>query len=193
MADTISGHARRKRAPCRCCNKVRPHEAKGLCQSCYTRWRREGFAGDGPSPPKNQGGQRGSDHGNWRGPRATITAKHYRVRTVRGRPSSCVWGCEGAWRYEWANLTGDYDDVWDYAPMCVRCHRRYDMARRTMEPGFTRHPWGAQGILSADQVRDLRARAAAGVTHSSLAREFDVSAAVISAAIRGENYAWVRS
>jgi hypothetical protein len=40
-------------------------------------------------------------------------------------------------RYEWANLTGDYHNPGDYAPMCGTCHKRYDQARKSMEPGFT--------------------------------------------------------
>ena len=31
--------------------------------------------------------------------------------------------------YDWANLTGDYADVSDFARMCRSCHRRYDNAR----------------------------------------------------------------
>jgi hypothetical protein len=35
-------------------------------------------------------------------------------------------------RYEWANLTGRYDDVKDYARMCISCHRKYDKKRREL-------------------------------------------------------------
>ena len=33
-------------------------------------------------------------------------------------------------RYEWANLTGHYEDVADYERMCKSCHERYDRARQ---------------------------------------------------------------
>ena len=35
-------------------------------------------------------------------------------------------------RMEWANLTGEYQDVTDYARMCVSCHRKFDAARRAL-------------------------------------------------------------
>lgn len=134
----------------------------------------------------------GDGHQNWRGAEATVEAKHFRIITVRGKPASCVWGCISPTRYEWANLTGDYDDMWDYAAMCVSCHRRYDNARRSMEPGFARHPFGPRGSLDADQVRDIRARAGAGITATALSREYGFSRGCMSKLIRGESYAWVR-
>jgi len=53
---------------------------------------------------------------------------HKRVYDRRGRASSCVNGCE-ATRYEWANLTGRYEDPEDYQAMCVLCHRRMDVGQ----------------------------------------------------------------
>jgi len=32
----------------------------------------------------------------------------------------------------WANLTGQYEDLEDYTPMCGRCHNRYDKGRSMM-------------------------------------------------------------
>jgi hypothetical protein len=55
-----------------------------------------------------------------------------RVGAARGRPSHCSI-CDttsSETKYEWANLTGNYQDVNDYARMCVTCHRRFDAARR---------------------------------------------------------------
>ena len=63
---------------------------------------------------------------------------HHRVNYVRGKAASCVWGCV-ADRYEWANLTDDYDNLNDYAQMCRSCHRRYDFTRASMEEGFVKH------------------------------------------------------
>jgi hypothetical protein len=58
-------------------------------------------------------------------------AHHWRVEQVYGKPQEC-WKCGTTEdrRYEWANLTGHYEDVQDYARMCVPCHRNYDFARR---------------------------------------------------------------
>jgi hypothetical protein len=132
----------------------------------------------------------GTGHPNWRGTEATVTAKHFRIVTMRGKAASCVWGCPSATRYEWANLTGDYDDIWDYAAMCRSCHRRYDNARRSMEPGFARHPFGPRGLFTVDQVRELRTRAAAGERPSALAREYGVARNTMGSLIRGDKYAW---
>ena len=53
---------------------------------------------------------------------------HKRVRTLRGSPHKCeVCGIDDTsiW-YDWANLTGKYDDPDDYKRMCRRCHSKYD-------------------------------------------------------------------
>ena len=71
----------------------------------------------------------------------TYSGAHDRVRRLRGPADRCIFGCI-ARRYEWANLTGDYPNVNDYAQMCGTCHNRYDQARKSMEPGFTTvHGW----------------------------------------------------
>lgn len=74
--------------------------------------------------------QRGSANANWRGSEATYAALHYRVQALRGSPSRCS-ACDRTdqLRYEWANLTGRYDDPNDYVRMCVGCHRRFDTRR----------------------------------------------------------------
>lgn len=76
--------------------------------------------------------QVGADNHMWRGDDAGYQALHLRVEAARGKPSYCS-KCESsdpATRYEWANLTGNYQDVDDYDRMCVSCHRIYDAARR---------------------------------------------------------------
>jgi hypothetical protein len=59
-------------------------------------------------------------------------------RVMRARGSASTHGCSQCWRadsgvrYEWANLTGNYADVEDYAPMCSKCHGAYDSMRRRL-------------------------------------------------------------
>jgi transcriptional regulator with XRE-family HTH domain len=87
---------------------------------------------DIPRRPKVKRDQRGEKNSFWRGDAATYKALHYRVYVARGLPKECV-SCSSKdpeARYEWANLTGQYADVNDYARMCVPCHRRFDAARR---------------------------------------------------------------
>lgn len=71
--------------------------------------------------------QRGSKNSSWKGSSAGYSAYHLRVIAERGQPSKCDdCGTTEAKRFEWANLTGRYDDVRDYRRLCVSCHHRLD-------------------------------------------------------------------
>lgn len=56
---------------------------------------------------------------------------HARVRARRGRPCKCeVCGTDNPRKhYDWANLTGEYDNPADYKRMCKSCHKQYDKNR----------------------------------------------------------------
>lgn len=76
--------------------------------------------------------QKGVANHMWKGDLAGYQALHLRVDAARGKPKRCDW-CESAdnnKRYEWANLTGNYIDIWDYVRLCLSCHRKYDAKRR---------------------------------------------------------------
>lgn len=86
---------------------------------------------------RNQLGERND---SWKGDNASYTAFHLRVYKARGKPSECsVCGVSTPGRYEWANLSGHYEDINDYARMCVTCHKSYD-ARRRLETGRRTSP-----------------------------------------------------
>jgi hypothetical protein len=75
--------------------------------------------------------QRGEANHMWKGDLAGYQALHLRVDAARGKPMRCDWcESEGEPRYEWANLTGDYTDIWDFVRLCIACHRKYDSKRR---------------------------------------------------------------
>lgn len=74
--------------------------------------------------------QVGENNSSWRGDDAGYQALHLRVATARGKPSLCSQCGATQGRFEWANLTGNYADVNDYARMCVYCHRAFDAGRR---------------------------------------------------------------
>lgn len=78
---------------------------------------------------RNQTGER--NH-MWKGGDANYQALHLRVEAARGKPQrcSCCDTTDAGLRYEWANLSGNYEDVNDYARLCVSCHRRLDARRR---------------------------------------------------------------
>ena len=68
----------------------------------------------------------------WKGNDASYAAFHYRLDHKFGRPKKCS-KCETTDEtriYDWANLTGRYEDIQDYKRMCRQCHRAYDKARR---------------------------------------------------------------
>jgi len=64
----------------------------------------------------------------WTGSAATYGAFHQRTLRIRGRPSHCeVCGKSNPRkRYEWANITGDLNDPYQFKRMCVPCHRAHD-------------------------------------------------------------------
>lgn len=76
--------------------------------------------------------QRGANNKSWKGSQAGYQAMHLRVESAKGKPSHCEV-CKGedpTKTYDWANLTGRYEDIADYKRMCRSCHRQYDNARR---------------------------------------------------------------
>lgn len=66
---------------------------------------------------------------------------HYRVRKLRGTPKKCeVCGSITAKKYEWANLSGNYEDINDYKRMCTSCHCKHDGKIKNIKhfAGFSR-------------------------------------------------------
>ncbi|MBT8448484.1 MAG: hypothetical protein KJO69_02285 [Gammaproteobacteria bacterium] len=75
--------------------------------------------------------QWGQQNHMWRGSEANLTCKHRRLYRAFGQPSKCdVCGTDDKNKsYDWANLTGNYDDPLDFRRMCRSCHRHYDNNR----------------------------------------------------------------
>ncbi len=72
--------------------------------------------------------QFGSNNDSWKGNKASYKAFHYRLRALKGRPQKCeeCGSTETTKTYDWANMTGRYDDPKDYKRMCRSCHWKYD-------------------------------------------------------------------
>ncbi|WP_374709425.1 hypothetical protein [Novosphingobium capsulatum] len=71
--------------------------------------------------------QFGSSNHAWKGDLAGKSALHRRLYSRFGKPSHCSQcGTSEAAHYDYANLTGQYEDLEDYAPMCRSCHWKYD-------------------------------------------------------------------
>lgn len=71
--------------------------------------------------------QRGELNGNWKGDKATYHAFHRRLDSKLGKPRYCeTCKTTKAITYDWANLTGKYDDIKDFKRMCRSCHSKFD-------------------------------------------------------------------
>jgi hypothetical protein len=119
---------------------------------------------------ENDSGPRyGANCYQWKGDAVGYRAAHDRVRKARGKASTCVFGCVSRF-YVWANLTDQYHDLDDYAPMCQSCHLKFDNARRAMEPGFVRQPSGTRFKFTEEQRAEMRILGRAGLSRQLIAR-----------------------
>ena len=76
--------------------------------------------------PKNLD-QQGEKNASWKGDNAGYAANHYRVQKLRGKPMICSrCNTTDAKRYEWASLTKNYSDPYDYIRLCKSCHATFD-------------------------------------------------------------------
>jgi len=65
---------------------------------------------------------------SWKGSNVGYSAFHFRIRALRGRPKKCEQ-CKTTdikKTYDWANLTGKFDDPKDYKRLCRSCHFKMD-------------------------------------------------------------------
>ena len=71
--------------------------------------------------------QTGPLNASWKGATAGYQALHIRVQRLRGVPRRCEdCGTTTARIYDWANISGKYDDPNDYRRLCRTCHHRLD-------------------------------------------------------------------
>lgn len=72
--------------------------------------------------------QRGPKNHMWKGDNAKYQAMHLRVANLRGEPKACMeCGTEDRRKdYQWASMTGKYQDPYDYRRLCRSCHAKQD-------------------------------------------------------------------
>lgn len=71
--------------------------------------------------------QWGENNHMWKGDNASKVAFHRRLYSRYGKPNKCsACGTTKSENYDYANLTGRYEDLEDYAPMCRSCHSKFD-------------------------------------------------------------------
>jgi hypothetical protein len=112
------------------------HHARGYCQKHYCRWKNHGTT--------NVVLNAGENHRKWTGSDVTYGGMHQRVRKKRGKASAYQCGnadCKSQ-AYHWSYDHSDPDekfemyqgymvsysiDVEHYLPLCVRCHKVFDL------------------------------------------------------------------
>lgn len=150
-----------------------PGTAKGLCSKHYNRLRRNGDV----TAVRGRAPIAGPEHHLWKGADVGYKALHRRVYRARGKASRCeqCGVSEAGRRYEWAMIHGTdgTDPHAHYISLCRGCHRTYDLGR-----------------LSHAQRAEIRVRVGAGESQRSLAREFGISASVISRGLSGRSAKW---
>lgn len=93
----------------------------------------------------------GENHPNWKGDGAGYKAFHLRVNLIRGKAKICK-KCGSERFCEWANLTGDYSNVFDYDSLCRKCHHKLDdIANRTAKK--VKELYGNKHILKGWETR----------------------------------------
>jgi hypothetical protein len=75
--------------------------------------------------------QWGEKNKGWKDNAAGYQALHLRLIRRKGKPRKCEFcGTDALGKhYDWANMTGRYEDIDDYRRLCRSCHNRYDKLR----------------------------------------------------------------
>ncbi len=78
--------------------------------------------------------QAGPKNHMWKGDEAGYSAFHERLTRKRGQPKKCEQcGTTDPERsYDWANLTGKYEEPSDYKRMCRSCHWKHDLKHKNL-------------------------------------------------------------
>lgn len=80
-----------------------------------------------------KGAMKGMANGMWKGDDVGYSALHDWVERELGKPTFCST-CKIAFsdkKYHWANKSHEYKrDLNDWIPMCVSCHKNYDIMAR---------------------------------------------------------------
>ncbi len=71
--------------------------------------------------------QVGINNPNWKGNNICYHQFHRRVEKKRGKPKRCSkCGKTPYFSCQWANIKGNYQDIYDYTRLCKKCHKNFD-------------------------------------------------------------------
>ncbi len=84
--------------------------------------------------PAHGRNQVGDNNNNWKGNFVGYAAFHKRMESMKGKPQKCeVCGTVDTNKnYDWACLTGRYEDPSDYKRMCRSCHAKHDQTIKNL-------------------------------------------------------------
>lgn len=122
-------------------------EIMGFSQKLIWRACRDAEIKARKQAPRNQ---HGAFNNNWKGNSVGYSAFHYRLVATKGRPHKCE-RCgtnDPGKHYDWANLTGKYDDPSDYQRMCRSCHFKYDDMNRNFKGATGARPAPSKAVMS---------------------------------------------
>lgn len=164
------------------------------CENCSEQvWKRKGarFCSGRCSalarPPRPESAVRGAAHPCWQGDHPSYAALHTRVRKLRGKADRClIWKCStGCTVYEWANISGQYKDVGDFMPLCLKHHAQWD------EATYARGQRHGSAKLTETSVREMHVLRAEGWSQRALADRYGVSRGTVSTVLAGKTWSWL--
>lgn len=93
--------------------------------------------------------QMGEANHMWKGDSASRAAFHRRLDARHGQPQHCdECGTTDPKRsYDWANLTGHYENLEDYKRMCRSCHWKYDNKQANFKGAIGGRPAPQKGVM----------------------------------------------
>lgn len=89
-----------------------------------------------PHSEYKKGENLGIEHPAWKGNDVGYMALHSWIRRTMSKPDKCEHcgkrGLSGS-KIHWANKSGEYKrDLADWLRLCVPCHKKYDLERKTI-------------------------------------------------------------
>lgn len=141
-------------------------------------------------------GRFGKESNLWKGDKASYSAFHHRVYSVRGKPQLCEKCQTTTGKMNWCNVTGNYSDVNDYIRLCISCHRRMDQDRRIKTRKMTslngssdgnfRHSHAAK--LTEEQVYEIKELRKTGMTYKSIGLKYGFTGECIWRIVTGKTW-----
>jgi hypothetical protein len=135
----------------------------------------------------------GADNPNWTGNDASYFARHWRVRSVRGRASD--YECEACAKRpgkDWAQTHGTNGlNPEHYRALCRSCHASYDGAGERLQGCDHRGERHGLHKLTESDVYEIRRRLANGEVQRIIANDYGIHQVTISSIKLRKTWGWL--